>query len=43
VTAVLIYGETHGWTMEKTLQIAAGIGALKVSRSGDVAKGCLWD
>jgi len=43
VTAALIYGETHGWTMEKTLQIAAGVGALKVSRSGDVAKGCLRD
>ena len=43
VTAALIYGETHGWTMEKTLQIAAGVGALKVSHSGDVAKGCLRD
>jgi sugar/nucleoside kinase (ribokinase family) len=43
VTAALIYGETHGWTMEKTLQIAAGVGALKVSRSGDVAQGCLRD
>jgi fructose-1-phosphate kinase PfkB-like protein len=43
VTAALIYGETHGWTMEKTLQVAAGVGALKVSRSGDVAKGCLRD
>ena len=43
VTAALIYGETHGWTMEKTFQIAAGVGALKVSRSGDVAKGCLRD
>jgi len=43
VTAALIYGETDGWTMEKTLQIAAGVGALKVSRSGDVAKGCLRD
>ena len=43
VTATLVYGETRGWTMEKTLQIAAGVGALKVSRSGDVAKGCLRD
>ena len=43
VTAVLVYGETHGWTMEKTLQIAARVGALKVSCSGDVAKGCLRD
>ena len=43
VTAALIYGETRGWTMEKTLQIAAGVGALKVSHSGDVAKGCLRD
>jgi fructose-1-phosphate kinase PfkB-like protein len=43
VTAALVYGETHGWTMEKTLQIAAGVGGLRVSRSGDVAKGCLRD
>jgi fructose-1-phosphate kinase PfkB-like protein len=43
VTAALIYGETHGWTMEKTLQTAAGVAALKVSRSGDVAQGCLRD
>jgi len=43
VTAALVYGETHGWTMEKTLQIAARVGALKVSCSGDVAKGCLRD
>ena len=43
VTAALAYGETRGWTMEKTLQVAAGVGALKVSRSGDVAKGCLRD
>jgi len=43
VMAALIYGETHEWTMEKTLQIAAGVGALKVSRWGDVAKGCLRD
>ena len=43
VTAALVYGETRGWTMEKTLQIAAGVGALKVSRRGDVARGCLRD
>ena len=43
VTAALVYGETRGWTMEKTLQIAAGVGARKVSRRGDVAKGCLRD
>ena len=41
VTAALIYGETHGWTMEKAFQIAAEVGAWKVSRRGDVAKGCL--
>jgi tagatose 6-phosphate kinase len=43
VTAALIYGETRLWTMEKTLRIALGVGARKVSRSGDVAKGCLRD
>jgi len=43
VTAALVYGETRGWTMEKTLQIAAGVGALKVSRRGDVARRCLRD
>ena len=43
VTAALVYGETRGWTMEKNLQIAAGVGAAKVSRKGDVAKGCLRD
>jgi len=43
VTAALVYSETRGWTMEKTLQIAAGVGARKVSRRGDVAKGCLRD
>jgi hypothetical protein len=29
--------------MEKNLQIAAGVGASKVSRKGDVAKGYLRD
>jgi fructose-1-phosphate kinase PfkB-like protein len=43
VTAALAYGETRGWTMEKTLRIALGVGARKVSRCGDVAKGCLRD
>jgi tagatose 6-phosphate kinase len=43
VTAALIYGETRLWTMEKTLRIVAGVGAWKVSRRGDVAKGCLRD
>ena len=43
VTAALVYGETLGWTMEKTLRIAVGVGAWQVSRSGDVAKGCLRD
>ena len=43
VTATLVYGETLGWTMEKTFQIAAEVGACKVSRRGDVAKGCLRD
>jgi tagatose 6-phosphate kinase len=43
VTAVLVYGETCLWTMEKTLRIALGVGARKVSRRGDVAKGCLRD
>ena len=43
VTAGLVYGETRGWTMEKAFQIAAEVGAWKVSRRGDVAKGCLRD
>jgi len=43
VTAALVYGETHEWTMEKTLEIAAGVGTWKVSHRGDVAKGCLRD
>ena len=43
VTAALVYCETRGWTIEKTLQIAAGVGAAKASRKGYVAKGCLWD
>ena len=43
VTAGLIFGETRGWAMEKTLRIAAGVGVRKVSLRGDVAKGCLRD
>jgi fructose-1-phosphate kinase PfkB-like protein len=43
VTAALVYGETRGWTMEKNLQIALGVGVRKVSLRGDVAKGCLRD
>ena len=43
VTAALVYGETRLWTMEKTLRIALGVGARKVSRRSDVAKGCLRD
>jgi fructose-1-phosphate kinase PfkB-like protein len=43
VTAALVYGETHGWKMEKTLQIVAGVGAWRVSHRGDVAKGCMRD
>ena len=43
VTAALVYGETRLWTMEKTLRIALRVGARKVSRRGDVAKGCLRD
>ena len=43
VTAALVAGETCGWTMEKTLRIAARVGAWKVSHRGDVAKGCLRD
>jgi fructose-1-phosphate kinase PfkB-like protein len=43
VTATIVYGETRLWTMEKTLRIALGVGARKVSRWGDVAKGCLRD
>ena len=43
VTAALIYGEIRGWTTDKTLRIAAGVGAWKVSQGGDVAKVCLRD
>jgi fructose-1-phosphate kinase PfkB-like protein len=43
VTAALVYGETLVWTMEKTLRIAVGVGAWKVSRRGDVAKVCMRD
>jgi fructose-1-phosphate kinase PfkB-like protein len=43
VTAALVYGETRGWTMERTLQVATGVGAWKVRQRGDVAKGCLRD
>ena len=43
VTAALIYGEIRGWTTDKTLRIAAGVGAWKVSQVGDVAKVCLRD
>jgi fructose-1-phosphate kinase PfkB-like protein len=43
VTATIVYGETRLWTMEKTLRIALGVGASKVSHRGDVAKGCLRD
>jgi fructose-1-phosphate kinase PfkB-like protein len=43
VTAALIYGEIRGWTSDKTLRIAAGVGAWKVSQVGDVAKVCLRD
>jgi len=43
VTAALIHGEIRGWTTDKTLRIAAGVGALKVSQGGDVAKVCLRD
>ena len=43
VTATIVYGETRLWAMEKTLRIARGVGARKVSRWGDVAKGCLRD
>lgn len=34
VTAALVYSETRGWTMEKTLQIAVGVGVRKVSLRG---------
>ena len=43
VTAALIHGEIRGWTTDKTLRIAAGVGAWKVSQGGDVAKVCLRD
>ena len=43
VTAALIHGEIRGWTTDKTLRIAAGVGAWKVSQGGDVTKVCLRD
>ena len=43
VTAALIHGEIRGWTTDKTLRIAAGVGGWKVSQGGDVAKVCLRD
>ena len=43
VTAALIHGEIREWTTDKTLRIAAGVGAWKVSQGGDVAKVCLRD
>lgn len=36
VTAALVYGEIQGWTIDKTLRIAAGVGAWKVSHESDV-------
>jgi len=41
VTAVLIYGETRGWTMERTLRNATRAGAWKARGTGNVAKSVL--
>ena len=41
VTAVLIYGEIRGWTMEKTLRTATRAGAWKARGIGNVAKSVL--
>ena len=38
VTAALVYGEIQGWTIDKTLRIAAGVGAWKVSHESDVPR-----
>jgi fructose-1-phosphate kinase PfkB-like protein len=43
LTAGLVCGETRLWTIEKTLRIALGVSARKVSRGGDVGKDCLRD
>ena len=43
VTAALIYGEIRGWTTDKTLRIAAGVGAWKVSHESDVPRVGLRD
>ena len=38
VMAALVYGEIQGWTIDKTLRIAAGVGAWKVSHESDVPR-----
>ena len=43
VTAALVYGEIQGWTIDKTLRIAAGVGAWKVSHESDVPRVGLRD
>jgi len=42
VTAVLIYGEIYGWTIERTLRTATRAGAWKARGIGNVAKSVLW-
>jgi sugar/nucleoside kinase (ribokinase family) len=42
VTAVLIYGEIYGWTIERTLRAATRVGAWKARDIGNVAKNVLW-
>jgi len=42
VTAVLIYGEIYGWTIERTLRTATRAGAWKAGGIGNVAKSVLW-
>ncbi len=43
VTAALLYGEVRGWTIEKTLRVAAIVGSWKASHAGEVPQGCLRD
>ena len=43
VTAAIIYGEIRGWTTERTLRMAARVGAWRVSHGTDVPRVCLKD
>jgi fructose-1-phosphate kinase PfkB-like protein len=42
VTAVLIYGEICGWTIQRTLRAATRAGSWRAGGIGSVAKSVLW-